>query len=280
MLSEQSIALQLSGRGWCGDDDSGALWPVFFPACEQLHGTVEQFWRDTGVVILFELSEFCGPAGVISEGDGAGDGAGGDGAFATAAFGPDFSWFDEDILLSEEAAGLLNAGGVRLQSGCGQLTSADGAAAAGSGVWIAECLLQPGHEAAASVGVIAHDCGFVASSCDERLPFVGVVNPRFARGRPFAAVFAYCVIDGEDFKEGFQSSAADCRDAFEVNDAEGLCRECLEGAIGGVLIGNIGGGEVFPDGFIAAGGQQDGFSVIQCATSSTDLLVVGYGCAG
>jgi len=280
VLSQLSIALHLCGGCWCGDDNSGALQPVFFPACEQLDGTVEEFGRDSGVVAVFELSEFGGPAWVIGEGDGAGGRAGGDGTFAAAAFGPQFAWFDEDILLSEEGAGLLNSGGVGLQSGCRQVSGADGASAAGLGVWVTECLLEVRHEAASPAGVISHDGSFLSACVDEGFPFAVVVDPGFAGGGPFAAVFADGVIDGEDFEECFQSSAADGCECFEIDDAEGLCGECLEGSIGGGLIGNIGGCEVFPDGFIAAGGQQDGFSVIQCATCSTDLLIVGYGCAG
>lgn len=279
VLGEQSIALHLCGWCWCGDHDSGALLPVFFPAGEQLNGSVKQFGWNGGVVAVFELSEFGGPAGVISEGDGAGRRAGGDGTFAAAAFGPQFAGFDEDILLSEEAACLLNSGGFGMQSGCWQVASTDGAAAAGCGLWIAECLLEICHEAAATVGIVAHECGFVASSSNEGLPFAGVVNPRFACGGPFAAVLANGVIDSENFQEGFQSSAADGCEAFQIDDAERLSGQCLEGAIGGGLIGNIGGCEVFPDGFIAAGGQQDGFSVIQCATGSTNLLIVCHGSA-
>lgn len=280
MLSQLSIALHLCGGRWCGDDDSGALQPVFFPACEQLDGTVEELGRDSGVVAVFELSEFGGPAWVIGEGDGAGGRAGGYGTFAAAAFGPQFAWFDEDILLSEEGAGLLNSGGVGLQSGCWQLASADGASAAGLGVWVTECLLEVRHEAASPAGVIPHDGSFLSASVDEGFPFAVVVGPGFAGGGPFAAVFADGVIDGEDFEECFQSSAADGCECFEIDDAEGLCGECLEGSIGGGLIGDIGGSEVLPDGFIAAGGQQDGFSMIERATCSTDLLIVGDGSAG
>jgi hypothetical protein len=58
-----------------------------------------------------------------------------------------------------------------------------------------------------------------------------------------------------------------------------LTGECLQGSISGGLIRDIGGCEVFPDGFIAAGGQQDGFSVLECSTSATDLLVIGDGSA-
>lgn len=175
---------------------------------------------------------------------------------------------------------LLHKLRVDVQSGFRQASAADRAFSAGCGIGITECLLEPGHEAATTMGVIPHDCGFLLPCVDQGVPFAVVVDPWFAGSDPFTAVFANGVIDGEDSEESFQSATADGGTGFQIDDTEWLSGKRVECAIGDVLIGDVGGGEVFPDAFIGAGGQQDGFGVFECAAGSTNLLVVGNGCGG
>jgi len=56
--------------------------------------------------------------------------------------------------------------------------------------------------------VIAHQVSFFTASRHECCPFAGIMDPWASGSRPLAAVFFDSIIDGEDFEEIFESTAA------------------------------------------------------------------------
>ena len=93
-------------RGW--HDQCRALFPTVLPSLQQADSSIEQTGGNDCHATAREFIQFLGPARIVRKGDSAGGELCGDSSFASAAFGPDFSGFQDHILLAKEAACLVD----------------------------------------------------------------------------------------------------------------------------------------------------------------------------